>query len=39
MFWAGFGYQYRTGLIPLDGDPTSQRGGVTSSVIRALYAA
>jgi transposase len=27
MFWAGFGYNIRTGLVPLDGDPESRRGG------------
>ena len=37
MFRAGFGYNTRTGLVPLDGDPESLRGGVTSMVIRDLY--
>lgn len=39
MFWAGFGYNCRTGLVPLDGDPESARGGVTSQVIHDLYEA
>jgi transposase len=39
MFWAGFGYDIRTGLVPLDGDPDSPRGGVSSRVIRDLYEA
>ena len=33
MFWAGFAYNRRTGLVPLDSDPMSRRGGVTSSII------
>lgn len=37
MLWACFCYSGRTGLIPLDGDPESRRGGVTSWAIRALY--
>lgn len=38
MFWAAFfGSTRRTGLVPLDGDPESPRGGVNSVVIRALY--
>lgn len=37
MFWAGFGYNQRTGLVPLDGDPNSQHSGVTSSIISDLY--
>ena len=37
MLWAAFRYNQRTGLTPLDRDPTAQRRGVTSSVIRALY--
>ena len=39
MFWAGFGYNTRTGLVPLDGDPESLRGGVTSMAIHDLYKA
>ena len=39
MFWAAFGEDIRTGLVPLDGDPEAQRGGVTSRVIRDLYQA
>lgn len=27
----------RTGLVTLDGDPMSRRGGVTSSIIYTLY--
>jgi hypothetical protein len=37
MFWAGFGYDIRTELVPLDGDPNSSRGGVTAKVIYDLY--
>lgn len=38
MFWAAFsGCSRRTGLVPLDGDPESPRGGVNSRVIRDLY--
>ena len=37
MFWAGFTHNRRTGLVPLDGDPGSQRGGVSSSVIHDVY--
>ena len=37
MFWAGFGYNQRTGSVPLDGDPNSQHSGVTSSIISDLY--
>ena len=36
MFWAGFIHDRRTGLVPLDGDPMSRRGGVTSSIIHTL---
>jgi len=39
MFWAAFGDNVRTGLIPLDGDPDSERGGVSGRVIRDLYEA
>ncbi|KAJ6168001.1 hypothetical protein N7497_000844 [Penicillium chrysogenum] len=39
MFWALFGEQRRTGLIPLDGDPEAARGGVDSWVIEQLYRA
>ena len=39
MFWAGFGQEIRTGLIPLDGDPDSARGGVNAKVIVELYKA
>ena len=37
MFWAGFTHDRQTGLVPLDGDPMSRRGGVTSSIIYDLY--
>ena len=37
MFWAAFSQTLRTGLIPLDGDPTSARGRVTARVIIDLY--
>jgi len=37
MFWAAFGERARTGLVPLDGDPKSQRGGITGSIIESLY--
>lgn len=39
MLWAAFGYNPRTGLVPLDGDPQAARGGITSWVIRNLYQA
>ena len=31
MFWAAFGEDFRTGLVPLDGDPNSPRGGKWAS--------
>jgi transposase len=38
MFWACInGDTRRTGLIPMDGDPESPRGGVTSRVIQSTY--
>jgi hypothetical protein len=37
MFWARFGENIRTGLIPLNRDLNSARGGVTGEVIRHLY--
>lgn len=38
MFWAAFsGTLRRTGLIPLFGDPNSERGGVNRFVIAELY--
>jgi hypothetical protein len=37
MFWAAFGQDIRTGLVPLDGDPLAARGGVTGWVIVQLY--
>lgn len=39
MFWAAFGEDIRTDLVPLSGDPNSSRGGVTGRRIRELYAA
>lgn len=39
MLWAAFGQDTRTGLIPLDGDPDSARGGVSARVIVDLYTA
>lgn len=39
MFWAAFGQDIRTRLVPLDSDPESVRGGVTSRVIIDLYKA
>jgi hypothetical protein len=39
MFWAGFGQTIRTGLVPLNGDPDVDRGGVNSTHIQALYSA
>jgi transposase len=38
MFWAAFsGAVRRTGLIPLFGDPESERGGINRFVIEELY--
>jgi hypothetical protein len=37
MFWAGFGYNVCTELVPLDGDLDSRRGEVTAQVIYDLY--
>jgi len=39
MFWAAFGQDIRTGLVPLDGDPEAARGGVTGWVITEVYRA
>lgn len=39
MFWAAFGQNQRTGLVPLDGDPDALRKGVTARIIVALYQA
>jgi hypothetical protein len=36
MFWAGFEENTRTGLISLDGDLNSARGGVTARIIEYL---
>ena len=30
MFWAAFGQEERTGLVPVDRDPLAARGGVSS---------
>jgi hypothetical protein len=37
MFWAAFGQDMRTGLVPLNGDPLSAQGGITGWVIGELY--
>jgi transposase len=37
MLWAAFGFDRRTGLVPLDGDPLARRGGISSWVIEQLY--
>lgn len=37
MFWAAFGFNRRTGLLPLEGDPEAARGGVTAWIIRGVY--
>jgi transposase len=34
MFWGAFGWNIRTSLVPLLGDPDSARGGITGRVIR-----
>ena len=39
MFWAAFGQDSRTGLVPLDGDPDAPRGGITGRVMVDLYEA
>jgi transposase len=39
MFWAAFRGEERTGLVALDGDPESARGGVTGRVIVEVYKA
>ena len=39
MFWAAFGEDMCTGLIPLDGDPDAPQGGVNARVIYDLYQA
>ena len=39
MFQAGFSYNIRIGLVLLDSDPNSARGGVTSAVIYNTYKA
>jgi DDE superfamily endonuclease len=36
MFWAAFGYGLRTRLVPMDGDPTARRGGVTARIYREV---
>ena len=37
MVSAAFGFNQRTGLLPLEGDPESARGGVTSWAIYRLW--
>ena len=37
MLWACFGYNVRTGLVPLDGDPLAVKEGVSGWVIYCLY--
>jgi hypothetical protein len=37
MFWAAFSATRRTGLIPLFGDPESERRGINRFVIEELY--
>lgn len=37
MFWAGFGYNQRTELVALAGDPSAARRGVTSRIVAELY--
>jgi hypothetical protein len=32
MFWAAFGYECRTDLVTMEGDPYSERRGITSQV-------
>lgn len=39
MFWACFGFNERTGLVALEGDPLSARQGVSGWVISELYRA
>jgi hypothetical protein len=39
IFWAVFGQDIRTGLVLLDGNPESRRGGVTGKVIVEVYRA
>jgi len=36
MFWAAFGYGVRTSLVPMEGDPTAPKGGVTARVYQAV---
>ena len=36
MFWSAIRYGIKGPLIPLDGDPDSQRGGVTAVIYRQL---
>jgi hypothetical protein len=37
MFWAAFGEEVQTGLVPLHGDPEAACGGVSGWVICELY--
>ena len=36
MFWAAFGHGVRTQLVPMEGDPTASKGGVTARVYQAV---
>jgi transposase len=36
MFWAAFGYGIRSRLVPIDGDPTARRNGVTARVYQGV---
>lgn len=36
FFWAAFRYGVRTSLVPMEGDPTAPRGGVTARVYQAV---
>ena len=37
IFWAAFGEQMHTGLVPLNGDLESKRGGVTDAIINMRW--
>src|SRR5271170_8103445 len=36
MFWAAFGYGIQSRLVPMDGDPTARRNGVTARIYRQV---
>ena len=36
MFWTTFGYLKRIDLVPLNGDPKSEKGGVIARVYQAI---